>query len=102
MTILLTDPTGPVSNVAINRLTSSGLNITRKAIDAKVKVDKLSHVHEFANINYTGRETIADTSNNIDRLFLRGPPSVETVDISSNILAKPAKSVKCVNWLVKI
>jgi hypothetical protein len=102
MTILLTDPTGNVGNAVINRLASSGRNIIRKAIDGKGKVDKLSHVYEIANINYNIRETIADTLNDIDRISLRSPPSVETVDISSNILAMSAKSVECVNWLVKI
>jgi hypothetical protein len=96
MTILLTDPTGNVGNAVINRLASSGRNIIRKAIDGKGKVDKLSHVYEIANINYNIRETIADTLNDIERISLRSPP------ISSNILAMSAKSVECVNWLVKI
>jgi uncharacterized protein YbjT (DUF2867 family) len=96
MTILLTDPTGNVGNAVINRLASSGRNIIRKAIDGKGKVDKLSRVYEIANINYNIRETIADTLNDIERISLRSPP------ISSNILAMSAKSVECVNWLVKI
>ena len=57
-TILLTDPTGTVSNAVINRLASSGGNIIKGAVDTKVKVDKLNHVHEIANINYTRPETI--------------------------------------------
>ena len=83
-TILLTDPTGTISNAVINRLASSGRNIIRGVVDTKVKVDNT--VHEIANINYTRPETIADALNNIDRLFLRIPPSVEMVDISSKFV----------------
>ena len=100
MTILLTDPTEPVSNAVMNRLESSGRNIIRKAIHAKVKVDKLNLVHEIAKSNYTRRETIADTLNNIDRLSLRSPPLVERVDISSNVVAKPPNRLNVLTgWL---
>ena len=99
-TILLTDPTGTVSNAVINRLESSGRNIIRWAVDTKVKVDKLNHVHEIANIDYTRPETIADALNNIDRLFLRIPPSVEMVDISSNFVEGAKKNG--VKFIVKL
>jgi uncharacterized protein YbjT (DUF2867 family) len=99
-TILLTDPTGTVSNAVINRLASSGRNIIRGAVDTKVKVDKLKHVHEIANIDYTRPETIADALNNIDRLFLRIPPSVEMVDISSNFVEGAKKNG--VKFIVKL
>ena len=99
-TILLTDPTGTVSNAVINRLAFSGRNIIRGAVDTKVKVDKLNHVHEIANINYTRPETIADALNNIDRLFLRIPPSVEMVDISSNFVEGAKKNG--VKFIVKL
>jgi uncharacterized protein YbjT (DUF2867 family) len=99
-TILLTDPTGTVSNAIINRLASSGRNIIRGAVDTKVKVDKLKHVHEIANIDYTRPETIADALNNIDRLFLRIPPSVEMVDISSNFVEGAKKNG--VKFIVKL
>lgn len=99
-TILLTDPTGTVSNAVINRLASSGRNIIRGAVDTKVKVDKLNHVHEIANIDYTRPETIADALNNIDRLFLRIPPSVEMVDISSNFVEGAKKNG--VKFIVKL
>jgi uncharacterized protein YbjT (DUF2867 family) len=99
-TILLTDPTGTVSNAVINRLASSGRNIIRGAVDTKVKVDKLKHVHEIANIDYTRPETIADALNNIDRLFLRIPPSVEMVDISSCFIEEAKKNG--VKFIVKL
>lgn len=99
-TILLTDPTGTVSNAVINRLASSGRNIIRGAVDTKVKVDKLNHVHEIAKIDYTRPETIADALNNIDRLFLRIPPSVEMVDISSNFVEGAKKNG--VKFIVKL
>jgi uncharacterized protein YbjT (DUF2867 family) len=99
-TILLTDPTGTVGNAVINRLASSGRNIIRGAVDTKVKVDKLNHVHEIANIDYTRPETIADALNNIDRLFLRIPPSVEMVDISSNFVEGAKKNG--VKFIVKL
>jgi uncharacterized protein YbjT (DUF2867 family) len=98
--ILLTDPTGTVSNAVINRLASSGRNIIRGAVDNKVKVDKLNHVHEIANIDYTRPETIADALNNIDRLFLRIPPSVEMVDVSSNFVEGAKKN--SVKFIVKL
>lgn len=99
-TILLTDPTGTVSNAVINRIASSGQNIIRGAVDTKVKVDKLNHVHEIANINYTRPETIVDALNNIDRLFLRIPPSVEMVDISSKFVEGAKKNG--VKFIVKL
>lgn len=99
-TILLTDPTGTVSNAVINRLVSSGQNIIRGAVDTKVKVDKLNQVHEIANINYTRPETIADALNNVDRLFLRIPPSVEMVDNSSNFVEGAKKNG--VKFIVKL
>ena len=89
--ILLTDLIGTASNAVINLLESSGRNIIGGAIDTKVKADKLNHVHEIANINYTRPETIADALNNVDRLFLGIPRSVEMVDISSTALTKLAK-----------
>ena len=99
-TILLTDPTGTISNAVINRLASSGRNIIRGVVDTKVKVDKLNHVHEIANINYTRPETIADALNNIDRLFLRIPPSVEMVDISSKFVEEAKNNG--VKFIVKL
>jgi uncharacterized protein YbjT (DUF2867 family) len=99
-TILLTDPTGTVSNAVINRLESSGQNIIRGAVDTKVKVDKLDHVHEIANIDYTRPETIADALGNVDRLFLRIPPSVEMVEISSNFVEGAKKNG--VKFIVKL
>jgi uncharacterized protein YbjT (DUF2867 family) len=95
--ILLIDPTGTVSNAVINRLASSGGNIIKGAVDTKVKVDKLNHVHEIANINYTRPETIADALNNIDR---RIPPSVEMVDIYSSFIEGAKKNG--VKFIVKL
>jgi uncharacterized protein YbjT (DUF2867 family) len=99
-TILLTDPTGTVSNAVINRLASSGRNIIRGAVDTKVKVDKLNHVHEIAIIDNTRPETIADALINVDTLFLRIPPSVEMVDISSNFVEGAKKNG--VKFIVKL
>lgn len=95
--ILLTDPTGTVSNAVLNQLASSGGNIIKGAVDTKVKVDKLNHVHEIANINYTRPETIADALNNIDR---RIPPSVEMVDIYSSFIEGAKKNG--VKFIVKL
>jgi uncharacterized protein YbjT (DUF2867 family) len=99
-TILLTDPTGTVSNAVIKRLASSGQNIIRGAVDTKVKVDKLKHVHEIVNIDYTIPETIADALSNVERLFLRIPPSVEMVDISSSFVEGAKKNG--VKFIVKL
>jgi uncharacterized protein YbjT (DUF2867 family) len=99
-TILLTDPTGTVGNAVIKRLASSGQNIIRVAVDTKNKVDKLKHVHEIVKIDYSKPETITHALNNVDRLFLRIPPSVEMVDISYNFI-KEAKKIG-VKFIVKL
>jgi uncharacterized protein YbjT (DUF2867 family) len=99
-TILLTDPTGTVGNAVVKQLASSGQNIIRGAVDTKDKVDKLKHVHEIVNIDYTRPETIADALSNVERLFLRIPPSVEMVDISSNFVEGAKKNG--VKFIVKL
>lgn len=91
-TILLTDPTGTVGNAVVTRLASSDQNIIRVVVDTKDKVAKLKHVDEVVDIDYTRPETIAEAMNNVDRLFLRIPPSDEMVDISSNFVEKAKKS----------
>jgi uncharacterized protein YbjT (DUF2867 family) len=102
-TILITDPTGTVGNAVIKLLASSSdqtNQIIRVAVDTKNKVDKLKHAHEIANIDYTRPETIADALNNVDRLFLRIPPSVEMVDISSSFIKEAKKNG--VKFIVKL
>jgi uncharacterized protein YbjT (DUF2867 family) len=99
-TILLTDPTGTVGNAVIKRFATLGQNIIRVAVDTKVKVDKLNHVHEIAIIDNTRPETIADALINVDTLFLRIPPSVEMVDISSNFVEGAKKNG--VKFIVKL
>jgi saccharopine dehydrogenase-like NADP-dependent oxidoreductase len=91
-TILLTDPTGTVSNAVIKQLASSDQNIIRAAVDTKNKVDKIKYAHEIVNIDYARPETIADALNNVDMLFLRIPPSVEMVDISSSFIEEAKKN----------
>jgi uncharacterized protein YbjT (DUF2867 family) len=101
-TILLTDPTGTVGNAVIKQLAASDQTnqIIRAAVDTKNKADKIKHAHEIANIDYTRPETIADALNNVDRLFLRIPPSVEMVDISSSIIEEAKKNG--VKFIVKL
>lgn len=102
-TILITDPTGTVGNAVIKLLASSSdqtNQIIRVAVDTKNKVDKLKHAHEIANIDYTRPETIADALNNVDRLFLRIPPFVEMVDISSSFIKEAKKNG--VKFIVKL
>jgi uncharacterized protein YbjT (DUF2867 family) len=102
-TILITDPTGTVGNAVIKLLASSSdqtNQIIRVAVDTKNKVDKLKHAHEIANIDYTRPETFADALNNVDRLFLRIPPSVEMVDISSSFIKEAKKNG--VKFIVKL
>jgi len=102
-TILLTDPTGTVGNAVVKQLASSSdqtNQIIRVAVDTKNKVDKLKHAHEIANIDYTRPETIADALNKVDKLFLRIPPSVEMVDISSSFIEEAKKSG--VKFIVKL
>jgi uncharacterized protein YbjT (DUF2867 family) len=99
-TILLTDPTGTVGNAVVKQLASSDQNIIRVAVDTKNKVDKIKYAHEIANIDYTRPETIADALSNVDRLFLRIPPSVEMVDISSSFIEEAKKNG--VKFIVKL
>ena len=91
-TILLTDPTGTVGNAVIKQLASSGQNIIRVVVDTKNKVDKIRYADEIANIDNTRPETIADALNNVNRLFLRIPPAVDMVDISSNFIREAKKN----------
>jgi uncharacterized protein YbjT (DUF2867 family) len=99
-TILLTDPTGTVGNAVVTRLASSDQNIIRVAVDTKDKVGKIKHADEIVDIDYTRPETIAEAMDNVDRLFLRIPPSDEMVDISSNFVEKAKKSG--VKFIVKL
>jgi uncharacterized protein YbjT (DUF2867 family) len=99
-TILLTDPTGTVGNAVVKQLASSGQNIIRVAVDTKDKVDKLRYADEIANIDYTRPETIDAALNNVNRLFLRIPPSVEMIDISSSLIEEAKKNG--IKFLVKL
>lgn len=99
-TILLTDPTGTVGNAVVTRLASSNQNIIRVAVDTKDKAGKIKHADEIVDIDYTRPETIAEAMDNVDRLFLRIPPSDEMVDISSNFVEKAKKSG--VKFIVKL
>jgi uncharacterized protein YbjT (DUF2867 family) len=99
-TILLTDPTGTVGNAVIKRFATLGQNIIRVAVDTKVKVAKIRHADEIAIIDNTRPETIADALINVDTLFLRIPPSVEMVDISSNFVEGAKKNG--VKFIVKL
>jgi uncharacterized protein YbjT (DUF2867 family) len=99
-TILLTDPTGTVSNAVVKQLASSDQNIIRVAVDTKNKADKIKYAHEIANIDYSRPETLADALSNVDILFLRIPPSVEMVDISSSFIEEAKKNG--VKFIVKL
>lgn len=99
-TILLTDPTGTVGNAVIKRLASLGQNILRVAVDSKYKVSKIKHADEIAIIDNTKPETIADALHNVDRIFLRIPPTVDMVSISSNFIKEAKKNG--VKFIVKL
>jgi uncharacterized protein YbjT (DUF2867 family) len=99
-TILLTDPTGTVGNSVLKSLASSGQDTIRVAVDMRNKVEKLKYAHEVLNIDYTRPETIADALSNVDKLFLRVPPSIDMVDISYNFV-KEAKKTD-VKFIVKL
>ena len=91
-TILLTDPTGTVGNAVIKRLASLGQNIIRVAVDIKNKVAKIRYADEIAIIDNTRTETIADALNNVNTLFLRIPPAVDMVNVSSNFIREAKKN----------
>jgi uncharacterized protein YbjT (DUF2867 family) len=61
---------------------------------------ELDSSHEIANVDYTRPETIADALSNVDRLFLRIPPSVDMVDISSSFIEEAKKNG--VKFIVKL
>jgi uncharacterized protein YbjT (DUF2867 family) len=99
-TILLTDPTGTVGNSVLKRLASAGQNIIKVAVDAINKVNRLKYAHETINIDCTKRDTIADALHNVDRLFLRIPPSPDMVDISYNFVEEAKKNG--IKFIVKL
>jgi len=101
-TILVTGATGTVGSELVRQLVNSGQNIIKAAVHSKEKADKLKHdkTLEIVNIDYDKPETIADALNNVDKLFLLTPPSVEMVDISSR-LVEEAKN-NSVKLIVKL
>src|SRR5262245_228104 len=99
-TILLTDPTGTVGNAVIKRMASLGQNIIRVSVDTKNKVSKIRYADEIAFIDNTRTETIADALNNVNTLFLRIPPAVDMVNISSNFMKEAKKNG--VKFIVKL
>ena len=99
-TILLTDPTGTVGNAVIKRLASFGQSIIRVAVDIKNNVSKIKHADEIAIIDNTKPETIANALNNVDRLFLRIPLTIDMVSISSNFIKEAKKNG--VKFIVKL
>src|SRR5215467_2806512 len=101
-TILVTGATGTVGSELVRQLVNSGQNIIKAAVHSKKKADKLKldKTLEIVNIDYDKPETIADALNNVDKLFLLTPPSVEMVDISSR-LVEEAKN-NSVKLIVKL
>ena len=99
-TILITDPTGTVGNSVLKQLASSGQDTLRVAVDKKNKVEKLKYAHQVINIDYTRPETIAGALDNVDKLFLRIPPSSDMVNISY-IFVKEARKTR-VKFIVKL
>src|SRR5215469_7809434 len=86
--ILVTGATGTVGSELVRQLVNSGQNIIKATVHSKDKADKLKHdkTLEIVNIDYDKPETIAYALNNVDKLFLLTPPSVEMVDISSRLV----------------
>jgi uncharacterized protein YbjT (DUF2867 family) len=103
--ILVTGATGTVGSEVVKQLlasSTSGQDIIRAAVHSDNKADKLKHDKrlEIVSIDYYKPETIVDALNNVDKLFLLTPPSVEMVEISYRLVEEARKNH--VKFIVKL
>ena len=103
-TILVTGATGTVGSEVVKQLVSSSTDqiVIRAGVHSENKADKFKKYKtvEIVSIDYDKPETIANALNNVDKLFLLTPPSVEMVDTTSRLVKEAKKN--CVKFIVKL
>ena len=102
MTILVTGATGTVGSEVVKQLVSSSSSsdqnsiVIRAAVHSKDKVDKFKHydnkIVQTVNMDYNNPETITDTLNHVDKLFLLTLPAPNMTDVYSNLIKEIRKS----------
>jgi len=96
--ILVTGATGTVGSEVVKQLALSSSSIDKKIIRAGVhslnKVDKLKQYKlvEIVNMDYYKSETITTVLQNIDKLFWLTPLTLNTTQISSNLVKEAQKT----------
>ena len=96
--ILVTGATGTVGSEVVKQLALSSSSIDEKIIRAGVhslnKVDKLKQYKlvEIVNMDYYKSETITTALQNIDKLFWLTPLTLNTTQISSNLVKEAQKT----------
>ena len=96
--ILVTGATGTVGSEVVKQLALSSSSIDKKIIRAGVhslnKVDKLKQYKlvEIVNMDYYKSETITTALQNIDKLFWLTPLTLNTTQISSNLVKEAQKT----------
>ena len=95
-TILVTGATGTVGSEVVKQLVSSSTDqiVIKAAVHSENKADKFKKYKavEIVSIDYDKPETIANALNNVDKLFLLTPPSVEMVDATSRLVKEAKKN----------
>src|SRR5947209_6873902 len=104
-TNLVTGATGTVGSEVVKQLasSSSGHEVVRAAVHSQYKADKLKRDNrgfELVQLDYNRSETIANSLNNVDKLFLLTLPAHNMTEISSNFVKKAKKNG--VQYIVKL
>jgi uncharacterized protein YbjT (DUF2867 family) len=98
--ILVTGATGTVRTEVVKQLTSPSSSLSsasrvRAAVHSKDKADKLrieNKTIEIVNMDYNKPETIVDSLNGIDTLFLLTLPTPSMPEIASNLIKEAKKN----------
>lgn len=103
-TILVTGSTGTVGSEVVKQLTSRslGYGIIRAGVHSTDKTDKLKGYDsvEIVNLDYKRQETITRALKNVDKIFLLNLPSLDMIDICSNLIKDAKKND--VKYIVKL
>ncbi|HEY7570103.1 MAG TPA: SDR family oxidoreductase [Nitrososphaeraceae archaeon] len=98
--ILVTGATGTVGSEVVKQLTSPSSSLSsgsrvRAAVHSKDKADKLRSENkevEFFHMDYNKPETIVDSLNGIDKLFLLTLPTPNMSEIASRLIKEAKKN----------
>src|SRR5712691_555354 len=105
-TIFVTGATGTVGSEVVKQLASSGQrgqSVIRAAVHSQNRADKFKSDNktvEIVNIDYNKPETIADTLDHVDTLFLVTLPAPNMANISSSLVEEAKKNG--VKYIVKL